>query len=181
MSEPRPSAVILAGPNGAGKSTTAPALQHGTLAVNEFVNADMIARDLSATDPESAAFAAGRVMLARLRELAVRRVSFAFETTLASRTFAPWLRELRASGYDVQLVFLWLPSADFALERVADRVRAGGHNVPEETVRRRYRAGLRNFFGLYERLASAEAVRHVRSVTPAGCGGLGITAGEGLR
>lgn len=99
MSEPRPSVVILAGPNGAGKSTAAPALLHGTLSVNEFVNADVIAHDLSATDPDGAAIAAGRVMLARLRELAGRRVSFAFETTLASRTFAPWLRDLRASRY----------------------------------------------------------------------------------
>lgn len=165
LSDPRPSVVILAGPNGAGKSTAAPALLHGTLAVNEFVNADVIARDLSAVDPESAAIAAGRLMLARLRELAGQRVSFAFETTLASRTFAPWLRDLRASGY-VQLVFLWLPSADFAVERVADRVRAGGHNVPEETIRRRYRAGLRNFFNLYEPLASAWRLYDTSSPDP---------------
>lgn len=155
MSEPRPSVVILAGPNGAGKSTAAPALLQGLLAVNEFVNADTIAHALSAGDPDSAAIAAGRVMLSRLRELASQRVSFAFETTLASRTFAPWLRDLRASGYDGQLVFLWLPSADFAVERVADRVRLGGHNVPEETIRRRYRSGLRNFFSLYMAIVSA--------------------------
>lgn len=155
MSESRPSVVILAGPNGAGKSTAAAALLQGTLAVNEFVNADVIAHDLSAGDPDSAAIAAGRVMLARLHELAEQRVSFAFETTLASRTFAPWLRDLRASGYDAQLVFLWLPSADFAVARVADRVRSGGHNVPEETIRRRYLSGLRNFFSLYLPLASA--------------------------
>ena len=93
-------------------------------------------------------------MLARLHELAEQRVSFAFETTLASRSFAPWLRDLKTSGYEVHLLFLWLPSADFALERVAERVRSGGHDVPAETVRRRYRAGIRNFFGLYEPLAS---------------------------
>lgn len=154
MSEQRPSVVILAGPNGAGKSTAAPALLQGTLAVDEFVNADVIARDLSAEDPDSAAIAAGRVMLARLRALAGRRVSFAFETTLASRSFAPWLRALRTTGYDVHLVFLWLPSADFAVERVAARVRSGGHDVPEETVRRRYRRGRRNLFDLYQPLAS---------------------------
>lgn len=155
MTEPRPSVVILAGPNGAGKSTAAPALLHGTLAVNEFVNADVIARELSAANPDGAAIAAGRIMLARLRQLAGRRVSFAFETTLASRTFAPWLRDLRTSGYDVQLVFLWLPSADFAIERVAGRVRAGGHNVPAHTVRRRYNSGLRNLFDLYQPLVSS--------------------------
>ena len=104
----RPSIVILAGPNGAGKSTVAPALLHGALAVDEFVNADVIARGLSAFDPESVALTAGRVMLARLHELAEQRVSFAFETTLASRTFAPWLRDLKASGYAVHLFFLFL-------------------------------------------------------------------------
>lgn len=154
MSDPHPSVVILAGPNGAGKSTVAPKLLHGALAVSEFVDADVIARGLSAFDPESVAIAAGRVMISRLRGLAVQRVSFAFETTLASRTFAPWLRDLGASGYAVHLLFLWLSSADLAVERVADRVRRGGHNVPAETVRRRYNAGLRNFFSFYEPLAS---------------------------
>ena len=85
----------------------------------------MIARGLSAFDPESVAIAAGRVMLVRLRELAAQRVDFAFETTLASRSFAPWLRDLATSGYDIHMVFLWLPSAEFALARVAQRVRSG--------------------------------------------------------
>lgn len=151
----RPSIVILAGPNGAGKSTVAPALLRGALAVNEFVNADVIASGLSAFDPDSAAMAAGRVMLARMRELAAHRNSFAFETTLASRTFASWLRELRTSGYEVHLVFLWLSSADLAIERVADRVRNGGHNIPDDIVRRRYAAGIRNFFDLYQSVTTS--------------------------
>jgi predicted ABC-type ATPase len=150
VTESRPSVVILAGPNGAGKSTAAPALLQDALAVNEFVNADVIARGLSAFDPDRVALAAGRVMLARLHELARQRISFAFETTLASRSFAPWLREVGASGYEIHLVFLWLSSADLAIERVADRVRNGGHNIPGEVVRRRYSAGIRNFFGLYQ-------------------------------
>jgi len=154
VSELRPSVVVLAGPNGAGKSTAASTVLHGTLAVNEFVNADVIARGLSEFDPDSAAIAAGRVMLARLRELAEQRIDFAFETTLASRSFAPWLRDLAASGYAVHLVFLWLSSADLAVQRVTDRVRRGGHNVAADTVRRRYQSGLRNFFNLYEPLAS---------------------------
>ena len=167
MNEARPSLIILAGPNGAGKSTAAPALLHGALAVDEFVNADVIASGLSAFDPESVAIAAGRVMLMRVHELAEQRVTFAFETTLASRTFAPWLRDLRISGYEIQLLFLWLPSAEFALDRVADRVRAGGHDVPTETVRRRYRAGLRNFFSLYEPLASAWKLYDSSGLKPA--------------
>lgn len=154
MSEPRPSVVILAGPNGAGKSTAAPALLQGALSVTEFVNADVIARGLSGFNVEGAAIAAGRVMLARLRELARHRVSFAFETTLASRSLARRLVELKREGYSVHIIFLWLSSAELGIERVADRVRMGGHSVPADTIRRRYRAGVRNFFGLYERLAS---------------------------
>jgi predicted ABC-type ATPase len=155
MTDTRPSVVILAGPNGAGKSTAAPALLRDALGVEEFVNADVIARELSEFDPESVAFAAGRVMRTRLRGLAERRMSFAFETTLASRSFAPWLVNLKSSGYEIHLFFLWLPSADFALERVAERVRGGGHDVPEATVRRRYSAGLQNLFSLYETLVSS--------------------------
>jgi len=158
MSAPRPCVVILAGPNGAGKSTAAPELLQGELAVTEFVNADVIARGLSAFDPDRAAIAAGRVMLARLDELARQRESFAFETALASRSFAPWLRGLRASGYAIHLFFLWLPSPDLAVQRVADRVRSGGHDVPADTIRRRYRAGVRNLFTLYQPVVTTWAV-----------------------
>jgi predicted ABC-type ATPase len=147
--------VVLAGPNGAGKSTTAPSLLRGALGVTEFVNADVIARGLSGFQPEGAALAAGRVMLARLRDLARRRESFAFETTMASRLLARWLAGLIAKGYRFHLVFLWLPSADMAVARVAERVRMGGHGVPDETVRRRYDVGLRNFLRLYRPLAES--------------------------
>lgn len=150
-----PQIVMLAGPNGAGKSTCAPELLRGTLGVTEFVNADTIAQGLSAFDSQSVALYAGRIMLRRLQELAQQRTSFAFETTLASRTFAPWLTELIASGYRFHLVFLWLPSADFAVDRVADRVRMGGHDVPEPTIRRRYESGLRNFFTLYRPIVTS--------------------------
>ncbi len=144
-----PRVVILAGPNGAGKSTSAKRLLRGALGVDEFVNADVIAQGLSGFTPERVAMAAGRVMLRRLNELAASRVNFAFETTLASRTFVPWLMELKQQGYRIHLVFLWLSSADNAVERVADRVRQGGHDVLEETVRRRYQRGLSNFLRLY--------------------------------
>ena len=131
MNPTPPKVVILAGPNGTGKTTSAGKLLLGAFQVTEFVNADMIAASMSASAPEHVAFDAGRIMLKRLRELAARRVSFAFETTLASRSYAPWLRELQADGYEVHLFFLWLPNADMAVARVADRVRAGGHDVPE--------------------------------------------------
>jgi predicted ABC-type ATPase len=92
-----------------------------------------------------------------LRALAAGRVSFAFETTLASRSFAPWLRRLSLNGYAIHGLFLWLPTADVAVARVTERVRAGGHHVPDEVVRRRYRAGLHNFINLYDPLASTWA------------------------
>lgn len=145
MTDPAPSIIVIAGPNGAGKSTVAPALLRDTLLVNEYVNADVIAQGLSAFAPESAALRAGRVMLGRLHELAEARRTFAFETTLASRSFAPWLARQKRSGYLVNLVFLYLSSPELARERVAARVRLGGHDIPEKTVERRYTAGLRNF------------------------------------
>ncbi len=148
-----PHLVVISGPNGAGESTTAPSLLQGTLKVTEFVNADLIAQGLSAFQPEMTAFSAGRIMLERLHYLARKSVDFAFETTLSSRTFVPWIAELRKTGYDFRLVFLWLPSEDFAINRVAERVSMGGHNVPEETIRRRYHTGIYNFFTLYRPLA----------------------------
>lgn len=151
---PSPTVVVLAGPNGAGKSTSAPALLRGTLRVDEFVNADTIARGLSAFAPDAAAIDAGRIMLRRLQRLADQQRSFAFETTLASRTFAPRITSWMQRGYTFHLVFLWLPHADLALARVRERVRLGGHDVPADTIRRRYLRGLRNFFALYQPLAS---------------------------
>ncbi len=153
MSRPPPLVVLLAGPNGAGKSTSAARLLRGVLAVEEFVNADVIAQGLSAYRPEAASVAAGRIMLGRLRFLADERRDFAFETTLAGRGHARWVAELRAAEYRAHLTFLALPSAELALARVAERVRRGGHDVPEVVVRRRFIAGLRNLFEIY-----AEAV-----------------------
>lgn len=149
-----PIAVLIAGPNGAGKSTAAPRLLKGALGVVEFINADLIAMGLSPFDPEGAALAASRVMIQRIEALGAAGISFGLETTLAARTLAPRLKKLIASGYQFHLVFLYLPSADLAVARVANRILLGGHNVPEETIRRRYRAGLRNFFELYQPIAA---------------------------
>src|SRR5436190_6481448 len=139
-----PNVVVIAGPNGAGKSTLAPALLRDTLNIPEFVNADTIAEGLSAFAPEDASFDAGRVMLGRLHDLANEGKDFAFETTLASRFYAGWLKELREqNAYQVCLVFLWLENVDIAIQRVSARVQAGGHSIPEETIRRRYDRGIR--------------------------------------
>jgi len=153
MDEQRPTVLIVAGPNGAGKSTAAPSLLPTTLGMSDFVNADVIARGLSGFSPEKVAFQAGQIMLRRVQQLAEQRANFAFETTLASRTLEPWLRRLCSEGYELLLAFLWLPTPDAAIARVLERVRLGGHSVPEETIRRRYHRGLHNFFNLYRPLA----------------------------
>ncbi len=150
----RPTIVTLAGPNGAGKSTVATELVAAVSDVSEFLDADVFAQQISTSPSSRDAITAGRAMLGRFAELSTDRQSFGFETTLASKTFAPKIKALIAAGYAFHLVFLWLPSADLAVERVADRVRLGGHDVPTEVIRRRYRAGLRNFFAIYRPLAT---------------------------
>ena len=149
----RPQVVILGGPNGAGKSTCAPLLLRDTFGVREFVNADVLAAGLSAYNRTTVDFHAGRLMAQRLRELADREESFGFETTLASRSYAPWLRRLRKTGYAVELVYLWVSSVDLAVRRVKQRVAEGGHDVPEDVVRRRYGRSVRNLFLLYKPIA----------------------------
>ena len=129
--------VVLAGPNGAGKTTAARTLLAENLRLMTFVNADVIAQGLAGFDPDSAVVEASRIMLERLHLLAQRRQDFAFETTLAARSYASWLRELQQGSYQVHLVYFWLASADLAVARVAERVRLGGHDVPERTIRQR--------------------------------------------
>lgn len=147
--------IIIAGPNGAGKSTAAPALLKDGLHMDNFVNADVIAQGLCAYQPEKAAIQAGRIMLARIHTLADEKADFAFETTLASRSFATWIPELKKQAYQFHLVFLWLKTVDLAIFRVRERIKAGGHSVPEQTIKRRYFAGLKNFFNLYTPLADS--------------------------
>jgi predicted ABC-type ATPase len=153
--EARPKVVVIAGPNGAGKSTTAPKIVRSAFGVEVFVNADTIARGLSAFAPEQVALAAGRVMLQRIRSLAAGGQSFAFETTLATRSFKPLLCDIQRQGYELHLIFLWLPTAAMAVERVHSRVKAGGHSVPDHVIERRYKRGLENFFNLYRPIADS--------------------------
>ncbi|MEM8757559.1 MAG: zeta toxin family protein [Planctomycetota bacterium] len=161
-----PSVVILAGPNGAGKTTASPFVIRDTLGIREFVNADHIAQGLSGFAPETTAIAAGRIMLGRLHELGRKRATFAFETTLATRSFAPWLRGLREDGYTVRLVFLALPTPELAIGRVRLRVSQGGHDVPEAVIRRRFRRGLTNLFGLYAEIANEWSIYDSSGATP---------------
>jgi predicted ABC-type ATPase len=140
---------VIGGANGSGKTTLALTLLPRFLQVFEYVNADAIASGLSPLNPESMAMQSGRLMLERLQTLAEAGVDFAFETTLAARTFAPFLDGCKTRGYTVNLIYLWLPSADLAVERVAKRVASGGHNISVEVVRRRYGRGLKNLVELY--------------------------------
>ena len=150
-----PNLVVIAGPNGSGKSTTAPRLLRDTLKVDDFINADAIAGGLSAFAPERVAFPAGRIMLRRMRELAAAGADFALESTLSSRSLAPWIARLQAESYLFHLIYLWLSSEDLAVQRVAERVRQGGHDVPAAIVRRRYSRSLGNFFNIYRPIADS--------------------------
>ncbi|MBI4543544.1 MAG: AAA family ATPase [Gemmatimonadetes bacterium] len=144
-----PQIIVIAGPNGAGKTSAAPDLLRDAVGVHSFVNVDVIAEGLSGFRPQDAAFEAGRIMLARARELAERREDFALESTLSGRTLHTFLRRLAAQGYEHHIFYLWLPAADLAVTRVRLRVEAGGHDVPESVIRRRFRRSLRNFDQLY--------------------------------
>ena len=158
MNHENPQVVIIGGPNGAGKTTFAASILRDTFGLLEFVNADTISAGLSAFNSEAVAFDAGRVMLSRLRELANARRSFAFESTLSTRSYLPWLQSLCTSGYQFHLIFLWLRSVQLGIERVAERVRCGAHQVSEDVIRRRYNRGLRNLFELYLPIADTWAV-----------------------
>ena len=161
----QPTVVVIAGPNGADKSTAAPYLLKQALGILEFVNADQIAAGLSAYSPETVAFEAGRIMLQRLRTLAAAEVSFAFESTLSSRTFALFLARCKARGYKVHIFYVALPSAELAIQRVALRVKLGGHNIPPEDITRRFQRSLHNLFTLYLPIADHWSVLNNASGT----------------
>lgn len=144
-----PNLYVIGGANGSGKTTVALSVLPSILGVFEYVNADAIAAGLSPLNPESMAIQAGRLMLERLQTSVNSGVDFAFETTLAARTFAPLLRDYKAKGYTINLIYFWLRSPDLAIKRVARRVASGGHSIPEDVIRRRYDRGRRNLIELY--------------------------------
>jgi len=139
---------LIGGANGSGKTTSALAVLPA-LGLTEYVNADAIAAGLSPLNPESMAMQAGRLMLERLRTLANSDSDFAFETTLAARSFVPFLQQCKGKGYTISLLYFWLCNPDLAVERLARRAASGGHSIPEEVIRRRYERGQRNLIDLY--------------------------------
>lgn len=155
MSSTGPQAYIIAGPNGAGKTTFATRFLPHFVDCREFLNADLIAAGLAPFQPEKAAVRAGRLLLERMQELVRQRQDFGFETTLAGRHYLKVFQEMRQAGYRLHLFFLWLPNVEMALSRVSQRVRQGGHHIPEEIVRRRYSAGLKNLFQSYRPIVNS--------------------------
>lgn len=140
---------IIAGCNGAGKTTASFTILPEVLDCKEFINADEIAKGLSPFQPESVAVQAGRIMLARMDELLQKGETFAFETTLATKSYKQKIEWAQANGYEVTLLFFWLRNVIMAKERVAQRVSEGGHSIPSETIERRYYNGIANLFTIY--------------------------------
>ena len=144
-----PRLYIISGCNGAGKTTASYSLLPEMLDCKEFVNSDEFAKGLSPFDPSKASIQASKMMLMKIRYLLQRNQDFAIETTLATRTLLKTARQAQATGYTVTLLYFWLNSQELAIERVRNRVEAGGHNIPEDTIRRRYNIGIYYFFNLY--------------------------------
>lgn len=147
-----PEIYVIGGCNGSGKTTFALNI-FPNIGDIEFINADLIAAELNPNNPERVVIQASRIMLKQIKALARQNADFAFETTLAARTLAPFLRQCQAKGYLVNLIYVWLNSVELAITRVAMRVASGGHNIPEDVIRRRYNRGRKNFLELYSRLA----------------------------
>jgi predicted ABC-type ATPase len=140
---------IIAGPNGAGKTTASYTILPEIFNVQEFVNADEIAKGLSPFNPDSAGLKAGRIMLNRINELLDKKQSFAFETTLSTKSYTGFVKKAQSQGYEVVLLFLALDSFELAQKRVEVRVQEGGHSIPKDVIKRRYTKGLSNLFNLY--------------------------------
>lgn len=140
---------IIGGCNGAGKTTASYTILPEILDCKEFVNADEIAKGLSPFQPDKANIEAGKLMLAKIKKLLKQEHNFAFESTLSSRIFMNLVKEAQKKGYNVTILFFWLSSPDLAVFRVKNRVKEGGHNIPEDVILRRYERGLYNFFNLY--------------------------------
>jgi len=140
---------IIAGCNGAGKTTASFTILPDILDCREFVNTDEIAKGLSPFQPEKVAIEAGKIMLGRIKHLLNENVNFAFETTLASKTYRKTILKTQTAGYNVTLLFFWLQTVELAKKRVEKRVTEGGHNIEPEVIERRYLAGIRNLFDIY--------------------------------
>lgn len=143
---------IVAGPNGVGKTTFMEEFLPNYADCLHFVNADLIAAGLSPFAPESAAIKAGKLVLGEIKNHVDLRHDFAFETTLAGKSYVRFLKNVKEEGFKIHLFFLWLQNVDLAIKRIETRVQAGGHNVPIADVKRRFHRGIHNLFNLYRPL-----------------------------
>jgi len=148
-----PKLYIISGCNGAGKTTASYTMLPELLGCREFVNSDEFAKALSPFSPDDAMVRASRLMLLKIRYLFEKKADFAIETTLATRSLKKMVSQAQERGYFVTVLYFWLNSPSLAVERVKARVEAGGHNIPEETVIRRYYTGLKYFFEDYAPIA----------------------------
>ena len=148
----KPQCYVIAGPNGSGKTTFAQEFLPRYVNCLSFVNPDLIAQGLSPFDPDRAMTRAGRLVLQEIRYKRAQHEDFAIETTLAGRTYLREIQEMKIAGYSVHLLYLWILSPELAICRIRDRVESGGHNVPEQDVRRRFGRSLSNLFNLYRSL-----------------------------
>ena len=158
---------IITGPNGSGKTTFAVKFLPDYAKCPNFINADLIAQGLSPFAPRSVAIKAGKIVLNQINEFARRRVDFAFESTLAGKTYAALFKKLKAKGYRLHAFFLWIPSAELAITRIKDRVAEGGHDIPNQDVKRRFKRSLVNFFEIYQPLLDSWMIFNNSGSTPA--------------
>ena len=157
---------IIAGPNGSGKTTFARKFLPDYAKCSNFINADLIASGLSPFSPGTVAIKAGKLVLEEIKGLSNKGADFAFETTLAGRSYIKFLKKLKEDSYSINIFFLWIPNTDLALNRIKDRVAEGGHDVPAIDVRRRFDRGLNNFFKYYKPLADTWLLFNNSDVVP---------------
>ena len=161
-----PNVYIIAGPNGAGKTTFAKEFLPFYAKCKNFVNADLIAQGLAPFSPELAGLKAGRILIEQIHSLSTQRVDFAFESTLSGKSYLSFLKNLRRMGYTIHIFFLWIPDVHLALGRIKGRVAEGGHDVPAQDVKRRFKRSFGNFITIYKPLADYWSIIDNSSIPP---------------
>jgi predicted ABC-type ATPase/predicted transcriptional regulator with HTH domain len=146
---------VIAGPNGAGKTMFARKFLPEYLGCKTFINADLIARGIAPLDAEGAWIKAGRLLLLEIESASKKGIDFSFETTLSGKSYVPFLKRLIRAGYAIHVLFLWIPNVTLSLKRIAERVRRGGHHIPDDVAKRRFYRGIENLFGVYAPLLSS--------------------------